>query len=583
MKYRGARRLPGRIARLLGCCSCLARPPAPRRSASSPTTARSRSAPTAASTSPSTSPCAPRAAGSGAASTATSRPATATATATVVVDFEMLEVLRDGRPSRGSPSGSATACASTPATTTSCRCPAEYSFTLRYRTTRQLGFFDRTRRAVLERHRHRLGVPDRARRGGCGCRSRSRRPRCSAEAYTGPQGARRAATTAPSCRAGHRALALTREPSPGEGFTVVLDFPRACRRAQPGASGCAGCWPTTAACWSRWPALLRAARLLPAPLAPGRARPARRHGHRPLRAARGPFPGRPALHAPDGLRQPLLLRRPAGAGGRRPAAHPPRQAAAQGHWRLERLPAPTEAGSTRRSAECWRGCSPAARNSNWTTARPAPCRQHRRATQGADQALRAGDVQPQRRQHRGGLLIADRRHRRFLRVSSGGAGIPAIIGAGVLMLLVLAVFGAWCGRRRRKVAGCWTRSRACAVPGRGRTRGAGKRMPGPRAPPVLDAQRFERLLPYAVALEVEDAWTRSSRWRWAPRRQPPPPRRSAGTTVGGVGDIGRWQGRRQQPELAHRLGVDPAGQFSSGGGGGGSSGGGGGGGGGGGR
>jgi uncharacterized membrane protein len=34
------------------------------------------------------------------------------------------------------------------------------------------------------------------------------------------------------------------------------------------------------------------------------------------------------------------------------------------------------------------------------------------------------------------------------------------------------------------------------------------RLPGPDAPPVLDAARYERLLPYAVALEVEDAWTK---------------------------------------------------------------------------
>src|SRR3546814_19831325 len=31
-------------------------------------------------------------------------------------------------------------------------------------------------------------------------------------------------------------------------------------------------------------------------------------------------------------------------------------------------------------------------------------------------------------------------------------------------------------------------------------------MEGPDAPPALDATRYERLLPYAVALEVEDAW-----------------------------------------------------------------------------
>lgn len=33
------------------------------------------------------------------------------------------------------------------------------------------------------------------------------------------------------------------------------------------------------------------------------------------------------------------------------------------------------------------------------------------------------------------------------------------------------------------------------------------RMKGPDAPPAIDAERYERLLPFAIALEVEDAWT----------------------------------------------------------------------------
>lgn len=35
-----------------------------------------------------------------------------------------------------------------------------------------------------------------------------------------------------------------------------------------------------------------------------------------------------------------------------------------------------------------------------------------------------------------------------------------------------------------------------------------KSLPGPEQPPPLDAERYQRLLPYAVALEVEDAWTK---------------------------------------------------------------------------
>jgi hypothetical protein len=34
-----------------------------------------------------------------------------------------------------------------------------------------------------------------------------------------------------------------------------------------------------------------------------------------------------------------------------------------------------------------------------------------------------------------------------------------------------------------------------------------KSLQGPGSPPALDAQRYETLLPYAVALEVEEAWT----------------------------------------------------------------------------
>jgi len=33
-------------------------------------------------------------------------------------------------------------------------------------------------------------------------------------------------------------------------------------------------------------------------------------------------------------------------------------------------------------------------------------------------------------------------------------------------------------------------------------------MQGPGSPPALDAERYEALLPYAVALDVEEAWTR---------------------------------------------------------------------------
>jgi uncharacterized membrane protein len=109
-------------------------------------------------------------------------------------------------------------------------------------------------------------------------------------------------------------------------------------------------------------------------------------------------------------------------------------------------------------------------------------------------------------------------------------------------------------------------------------------MPGPGAPPVLDAKRYEQLLPYAVALDVEDAWTEkftaavgaaaaaeaASRMSWY---------RGSGP-ISNIGDFTNSIGSSLSSTISSS--ASPPGS-SSGGGGGGSSGGGGGGGGGGGR
>jgi uncharacterized membrane protein YgcG len=91
--------------------------------------------------------------------------------------------------------------------------------------------------------------------------------------------------------------------------------------------------------------------------------------------------------------------------------------------------------------------------------------------------------------------------------SSGGFGIPLIISVGVLMLITLVVFG-------RLVRAPTTEGRALMdeVEGLKLYLGVAEKqelaqMRGPDQPPQLDAERYEALLPYAVALEVEDAWT----------------------------------------------------------------------------
>ncbi|MFL6549812.1 MAG: DUF2207 domain-containing protein [Povalibacter sp.] len=108
-------------------------------------------------------------------------------------------------------------------------------------------------------------------------------------------------------------------------------------------------------------------------------------------------------------------------------------------------------------------------------------------------------------------------------------------------------------------------------------------MSGPGQPPMLDAKRYERLLPYAVALDVEEAWTKKFTLAVG-----------AAAAEATANNIGWYQGgsMRDLGTLTHAVGSSLSSQISSsstppgsssGSGGGGSSGGGGGGGGGGGR
>ncbi|MCO5095068.1 MAG: DUF2207 domain-containing protein [Xanthomonadaceae bacterium] len=91
---------------------------------------------------------------------------------------------------------------------------------------------------------------------------------------------------------------------------------------------------------------------------------------------------------------------------------------------------------------------------------------------------------------------------------SGGSGVPVILLTGVVMLASLIAFGILIaaptaeGRRLLdEIEGLRTYLRVAE-------RDELKNLPGPDAPPALDADRYERLLPYAVALDVEEAWTR---------------------------------------------------------------------------
>ena len=93
--------------------------------------------------------------------------------------------------------------------------------------------------------------------------------------------------------------------------------------------------------------------------------------------------------------------------------------------------------------------------------------------------------------------------------ASGGSGMPLILLCCALMAAILVIFAILiksptvAGRELMDEVEGFKRYLAVA------DRDELARLPAPdNAPPALDASRYEQLLPYAVALDVEDAWTK---------------------------------------------------------------------------
>jgi uncharacterized membrane protein YgcG len=166
---------------------------------------------------------------------------------------------------------------------------------------------------------------------------------------------------------------------------------------------------------------------------------------------------------------------------------------------------------------------------------------------------------------------------------SGGSGIPFIIGLGALGLLLHIVFG-----NLMKAPTLEGRKLLDQIEGLKMYLGVAERdelasLKGPGGPPALDAKRYEALLPYAMALDVEQAWTKQFTAavgvREAQQYTPSWYYGNTGTPMG-LASLGSSLGSSLSSQISSA--ATPPGS-SSGGGGGGSSGGGGGGGGGGGR
>jgi uncharacterized membrane protein YgcG len=452
--------------------------------------------------------------------------------------------------------------------------PAEYTFTIRYRTTRQLGFFAEHDELYWNATGTDWAFPIET----ASVIVRLPEPvdvaLLGVEGYTGPQGAQGTAYTASTPAPGTARFALTQPLGSYEGLTIVLTFPKGLV-AEP-----------TRADRFRWflqdnaGVLVALAGLLVLLLYCAvtwhryRSRPAPGCHHPALRTAAGPYAGIPARRASHGLRHALLFRRPPRTRRGRARAHPPGGAAP-----VQRL-APgahgprhgASGGHQRRRSRCRRrrrGRSPGAGSGQ-------RCRRAAGVSRGADGAGAAGaahgasgsaaglrHAQPHDTQRPllDGLFSAGREielddknativsgardahrkaveratHPRYFRRNAGHAGFAYVIlvvtvmaafatsgGAGILaiMLVLLAMLGINSvfsvlvraptaeGRRLldeieglRLYLGVAERDDLARLqsPGGGDANGD---------PPQLDADRYEALLPFAVALEVEDAWTK---------------------------------------------------------------------------
>ena len=425
-----------------------------------------------------------------------------------VAGFEMVEVLRDGAPTPWFTERRPNGVRINTGNDDFLPVPATYTFTLQYRTTRQLGFFDGHDELYWNAIGTGWAFP--IERATVVARLPAPVPvsELSAEAYTGAQGSRGQAYTTTLPAPGTARWTLTEPLPPGHGFTVVLSFPKGLVTAPT---------PSERVAWflrdnlGVLVALLALAALLVFCFVRWRA------------IGRDPDPGviiaryePPAGHTPGGLRYvrrmgpdhrgfsaDLLALAVAG----HVRIHRDKRGLLEDDWTIERLapPAADLPDSQRAMLEHLFKQGPvleldSKQASILQAARQAHAAAFKARYQPAMFKLNGGSIAIAAGIGIGGAVLA------FL--VSGGAGIPLVIATVGLMLLVVVAFGfavrapTPAGRRMMdEIEGLKLYLGVAEREELARMRGPGE------SPPALDAGRYERLLPYAVALDVEDAWT----------------------------------------------------------------------------
>lgn len=427
----------------------------------------------------------------------------------VVVALQVLDVQRDGRSEPWFTERKSNGVRINTGNDDFLPTPGEFTYTLRYRTTRQLGFFQDHDELYwnaigtgwdfpIESGSVRISLPQAV-----------PAQQLRLDAYTGVQGERGAGFDAKVSAPGEARWLLTRPLAPGEGLTVVLGFPKGIVAA-----------PSTA---QRWIWLLRDNAGVLAALA-GSLLLLGFCLLRWRRVGRDPRPGiiitrydPPAGYSPAGLRFMQRM----GYDTRCFSADLLSLAVA-GELRISR-----EKGVLSDDWELHRNTAAAAgalpgeqrgllsklfpkdstllelKNTNASTVSSA---------QLAHSNALEKRFKPALFQRNGGsvgiallILVATAVIALLL---SAGNGLALILPLLALMLIGTVVFGVLV--KAPTAAG---RALLDEIEGLKRylsvaERDELKQLPGPDAAPVLDAKRYEYLLPYAVALEVEDAWTK---------------------------------------------------------------------------
>ncbi len=502
----------------------------------------------------------------------------------VVVDFEMLDVQRNGQTEPWFTERQSNGVRINTGNDDFLPVPADYTYTLRYRTTRQLGFFD----DHDELYWNAIGTGWAFPVDSGSVQARLPEPvpvaQLRAEGYTGAQGEQAQDYVAMVPAPGVARWRLTQPLSPQQGLTVVLSFPKGVIAEPTRAQqlwwllkdnrgvliALAGLIVLLGYCLRRWHQVgrdPRAGTIIARYEPPEGHSPAGLRYMRRMRYDTRCFSSDLLSLAVDGQlrihREDKLLK---------------------DKWHLQLTASEDSTKATNTQQILLRKLFPGdetrleLNNSNATTVQGAQIAH----TKALDKRF-----QPSMFKRNGGSIviavIIDAVSTALAFIVGMGTWILAIIAISMLMTVIVIAFAVLV--KAPTPAG---RKLLDEIQGLKLYLGVAERdelahLPGPDAPPVLDAKRYERLLPYAVALEVEDAWTKKFTLAVGAAA-------AAATTAaiswyhgGGVTNLGsltKAVGNSLSSQIASSS--TPPGS-SSGGGGGGSSGGGGGGGGGGGR